>query len=311
MIRGSLLFGLALVAVAPRAADASCDPPAPVSSFTTWPGLGMTNVPVNAVALVTYTGTSPVLASPGLALRSDGGAEVAATVTELSAPGPGRRIYLLVPDAPLAPSTKYAILDTVKWDCKAEPCGAPLSAMATFTTGSTTSTKLLPAAVPAVGTQTPATCADGSCCGPSHAIVTTLQNPATGAIRYDLYDGGTLIERNTPFVIATDCAQPGDAPYRSPVPAVPLAPGLHHLTLNGFDIANHETIGTQALALDLRCPAVAPPGPGPDPDPVPPPDDGGCSTTGGAGSLGLGLFLAFASLVRRARRRCVAPETRA
>src|SRR5207302_6396535 len=113
---------------------------------------------------------------------------------------------------------------------------------------------------PHVVAQSVDACTGASCaCGTYHALLTSLENPATDAFYYDLYDGATRVETNAPFLISTDCAQPGDLAYPSPQPSVALAAGVHHLIWRGYDLAGNEAIGAQA-DLDLECPAITPPG---------------------------------------------------
>jgi MYXO-CTERM domain-containing protein len=301
---GYLLAGLAVLAARPALADC---PQAPlIGNVFVWPALGQTNVPLNTRVLALYPGTATELANPQLALLDAANAPIAATTTEIPMPGANAHLFVLAPTAPLAPSTMYQIADLVNWHCTAEPCSATLGARFVFTTGATTDTTppLLP--VPMVATQVPDVCADGSCCGPFHGLRTTLANPASGAIRYDLYDSGQLVRSDTPFTISTDCAQAGDVPYQAPVPSVTLAPGAHHLTLHAFDIANNEAIGTQALDLNLVCPSIMTPDAGvPAPDAGAPADDGGgggCSAGGTGSPVFVGLVGLGLAVARRRRR---------
>ncbi len=263
---------------------AACATLGPVENLTMWPGTGQTEVSTDTQVYVAYRGSSPVLADPGVALLTEAGELVPSTTIELPAPGPDRHVFLLIPDEPLAPGARYDVADEVDWACAAEPCRIARTAKHVFTTGDGPDLDA-PAAPPApvVADQR-----DDSCDG-ARGIVTTLENPATGAIRYDLYDRGALVESAAPFVIATDC----DGGFDTQVPSVPLAPGHHELTFRGYDLAGNEAIGAGTLTLDLACPA--------DPDPEPDPDEeDGCDA--GAGGLGLLAGLLAAPLLGRRRR---------
>lgn len=288
---------------------ATCPPPPPLVSLVRLPGTGEPKFPVNGIVMADYYGTATELAAPGLVIRDAAHNVVPSTMTELDLPGPHRHLFLLVPNQPLAPSTKYDLADTVDWNCTAEPCTIALRDTTLFTTTTTSETVAGPPPAATLAAQAMDTCTGSACaCGTYHALVTTLDNPATGALRFDLYDNGALVRRWAPFVISTDCAQPGDVPYPGAPTTVALAPGKHHLTWHGFDFANNESIGTQALDVDLECPAVAPPdanmGSGSGVDAGMPADDhggGGCSASGR--STGALFALAMLAVVRRRRRR--------
>jgi MYXO-CTERM domain-containing protein len=281
------------------AAAATCTQPL-VEIRQMLPGTGETNVALNAIALVTYEGTSPVLANPGLAIEDMTGTIVPSTTTELPAPGPDRHVFVVVPNAPLAPLTQYVVADSVNWSCTAEPCSTALTPEHQFTTGSSSDTTAPPVPpAPMVATQMADVCADASCCGPYHTLVTSLANPATGAIRYDLYDGTTRVETNTPFLLRTDCAEAGDVAYPSPQDSVPLAAGVHHLTFHGFDESGNESVGTQALDVDLECSQLAP-----DAGTGPGTSDKGCGChVGGTRGATPGVFALVALLMALRRKR--------
>lgn len=285
---------------------ADCPPPVPLVALQRWPGTGEPKFPVNGVVYADYYGTATELAAPGLVIRDGAHAVVPSTTTELDMPGSHHHIFLLVPTQPLAPSTKYYLADTVDWNCTAEPCSIALRDTTLFTTITTSVTTAGPPPAATLAAQSMDACTGSACtCGTYHALVTTLDNPATGALHYDLYDAGTLVERDAPFTISTDCAQPGDVPYPKAATTVALAPGKHHLTWHGFDFANNESIGAQALDVDLQCPAVPPPDAnmGSGDDAGMSADDhggGGCSTSGR--STGALFALAMLLVVRRRRR---------
>lgn len=274
--------------------------PTLVEGVTLQPGTGTPNAPTNTVVVAVYRGTSPVLASPGLALEDATHTPVVATTMELPSPGPDRHLFALIPDQPLAPGARYYIDDTVNWDCTAEPCTTPMQIRYQFDTASVTDTTAPPTPpAPEVAGTSDDVCDDGSCCATYHARLTALANPATGAIGYDLYDDGTLVESNAPLSISTDCAQPGDEAYLS-ADAVPLAPGTHHLTWVAFDNAGNRSAASPALALTLDCDGIVAAGP----DGGPPGDNPGdlacgCRTGGGTTVAPL----AFVTLLLALRRR--------
>ena len=302
MKRALLALAPALVLAAAARPAFACDPPELVD-YNSWPGDGEADVAVNEQILITIIGKAKEIADPQLTLVDSAMHPVATTITALPSPGPDRHIWLMVPDAPLQPSTKYYLEDVLKWNCTAEPCSTPLGVKRVFTTGTRTDTTPPLDPVPVVAQTSTDACDGAGCCGTYRAVLTDLQNPATGAVRYDLYDSGTLVETNAPFEIVTDCAQGGDVPYPSTNPSARLAPGHHHLTLAAYDEAGNETMSTQALDLDLSCDAVPPPA-GLDAGTSAPPggSGGGCNASSGS-SLGLAGVLGLASIIAKRRRR--------
>ncbi|MCE9573129.1 MAG: hypothetical protein K8W52_08225 [Deltaproteobacteria bacterium] len=302
MIARALVI-VGVLGAAAQPGRAACDPKL-IGEVFGQPGLGGGDIPINTAVLFSYPGTAAALAHPDLTLFTEAGAVVDSTLTELPTPGPGRHVFLLVPKQPLAPLTKYRIGDAVNWDCTAEPCEATLVPKWVFTTGTATDTTPPLPPIPSVASTVADTCADGSCCGPFHAQLTYLANPASGAVRYDLYDNGVLIETDAPLAISTVCAQAGDVTYHSLRDTVPLAVGTHHLTMRAYDMANNETIGTQVLDLALACPAPPAPDagvPGPDAGAPADGDGGGCCAAGGSARGSLTAF-ALLLVVRRRRR---------
>jgi uncharacterized protein (TIGR03382 family) len=275
-----------------------------VETVTRWPGTGEPSFPTNGVVFSIYEGTATELANPGVAIIDGTGATVPSTTVEITGAGPHRHAFLTTPTAPLDPLTKYYLGDTINWNCTAEPCSVTFKKTTLFTTASGALTTTTPAPVASLASQMADSCTGSACaCGTYHGLISTLANPATGAIRYDLFDNGQPIERNAPFEISTDCAQPGDVPYVA-LDTVPLAVGKHHLTWHGFDLAGHESAGTQALDLDLECPAVTTPpdanmgsGSGSGQG-----DDGGGCSAGGAGGLAP-MFVAVGLIAVRRRSR--------
>jgi hypothetical protein len=269
---------------------AACASLAPVEHLVMWPGTGQTGVPTNLVAFIAYQGTAAALADPGLALLDDDGAEVPSSVVELPAAGPDRHAYLLIPAEELAPQTRYFLADEIDWDCAAEPCEAPLRRKHLFTTGDASDTT--PPAAPATPRVT-AQVADE--CDHARGILTTLANPGSDAIRYDLYDDDVLIATGAPFLIATAC----DPGYLAPRLAVPLAPGAHRLRLDAVDLAGNQTEGSGSLTLALACEDHFPEG---DEEPEPDEEVGSEGCDAGDGRSSLLLVLVVVGLVRHRRR---------
>ncbi|MCA9675396.1 MAG: hypothetical protein H6709_24740 [Kofleriaceae bacterium] len=123
-------FASLAIMVAPRDADACSPPPDGVWRRVVLPPDGAVDVPTNATIVVDYD----VLVDSTLALRVQGGADVAIDVTTVDA-APRR---VLVPQQPLQPSTIYEVLDDLALPCtELDPatCLTTPQVVATFTTG--------------------------------------------------------------------------------------------------------------------------------------------------------------------------------
>jgi hypothetical protein len=140
LVACGLAMAAAVGAVARDAREArACSPPYDgISERRVFPEDGAVDVPTNARVLVEYaTGANHGLDPP--ILRVQGGGEVEVEVlTEYTT---YLDVRVLRPDAPLASSTTYEVLDTVSFDCvDVEWCIVAPAVVATFTTGTSTDT---------------------------------------------------------------------------------------------------------------------------------------------------------------------------